>query len=137
MSLPDMLFMPVGVVTCLMVFTAKIPHETSNKKSWFGFWKDDGFVKTKHLGRVDLYGRWPDIRDRWVETFRNREIVRGESVVHRVTADDEWCAEAYMETDYSTLTQADFERVVRNYAIHRLLGASTSNSEEDEDAESR
>ena len=40
-----------------------------------------------------------------------------------VTAADEWCAEAYMETDYTKLTQADFERVVRNYAIYRLLGS--------------
>ena len=137
MSLPDQLFMPVGVITCLMVFTAKIPHETSNKKSWFGYWKDDGFVKTKHLGRVDSNGEWLAIRDRWVETFRNREIVPGESVLRRVTAKDEWCAEAYMETDYSKLRQADFERVVRNYAIYRLVGtSSTNNSDEEEDAES-
>ena len=55
----------------------------------------------------------------------------------RVTAADEWCAEAYMETDYSTLTQSDFERVVRNYAVYRLVGASLSGaSNEDEDAES-
>ncbi|MDQ6867401.1 MAG: SAM-dependent methyltransferase [Pseudomonadota bacterium] len=136
MSLPDLLFTPVGAIPCLMVFTAKVPHATSNKKTWFGYWKDDGFIKTKHLGRIDS-GRWSAIRDRWVETFRNREIVPGESVVRRVTADDEWCAEAYMETDYSTLTQSDFERVVRNYAVYRLIGASsTGTSEEEDDAES-
>jgi type I restriction enzyme M protein len=121
MSLPDLLFAPVGVITCLMVFTAKIPHETSNKKSWFGYWKDDSFVKTKHLGRIDLYGKWPTIRDRWVETFRNREIVPGESVVRRVTADDEWCAEAYMETDYSTLLPEDFEAEIKKYVAFRIL----------------
>ena len=85
-----------------MVFTAKIPHSTSNRKTWFGYWRDDGFVKTKNRGRIDLYGRWPTIRDRWVATFRNREVRAGESVLQLVTADDEWCAEAYMETDYST-----------------------------------
>lgn len=137
MSLPDLLFTPVGVITCLMIFTAKVPHETSNKKSWFGYWKDDGFIKTKHLGRIDS-GRWPEIRDRWVETFRNREIVPGESVVRRVTAEDEWCAEAYMETDYSKLTQADFERAVRNYAVYRLVGSSyDAISEGETDGESR
>ena len=106
MSLPDLLFTPVGAIPCLMVFTAKVPHETSNKKSWFGYWKDDGFVKTKHLGRVDLHGRWPAIRDRWVDTFRNREVVPGESILKRVTADDEWCAEAYMQTNYSSTLSA-------------------------------
>lgn len=42
--------------------------------------------------------------------------------MQKVTPDDEWCAEAYMETDYDKLTQAEFEKVVRNYAIYRLLG---------------
>jgi type I restriction enzyme M protein len=121
MSLPDLLFTPVGVTTCLMIFTAKVPHATSNKKTWFGYWRDDGFVKTKHLGRVDLYGKWPVIRDRWVETFRNREVVPGESVVCRVTAEDEWCAEAYMETNYNTLLPEDFETEIKKYVAFRIL----------------
>jgi hypothetical protein len=121
MSLPDLLFSPVGVITCLMVFRAKIPHETSNKKSWFGYWKSDGFVKTKHLGRVNPDGTWMAIRDRWVETFRNREIVPGESILQRVTADDEWCAEAYMETDYSTLSADDFAAEIKKYVAFRIL----------------
>lgn len=122
MSMPDDLFSPVATVTCIMVFTAKIPHTTSNKKTWFGYWKDDGFFKTKHRGRIDLYERWESILYRWVEIFRNREIHVGESVMQKVTPDDEWCAEAYMETDYSKITQSDFERVVRNYAVFKLLG---------------
>lgn len=129
MSLPDLLFAPVGVITCLMVFTAKVPHETSNKKSWFGYWKDDGFVKTKHLGRVDPAGRWPTIRERWVDTFRNREIVPGESVLRRVTADDEWCAEAYMETDYTTLSASDFEAEIRKYVAFRILQSEEPSDE--------
>jgi hypothetical protein len=44
------------------------------------------------------------------------------SVLQKVTAADEWCAEAYMETDYAQITRGDFERTVRNYAIFRLLG---------------
>ena len=121
MSLPDLLFTPVGVIACLMVFTAKVPHATSNKKTWFGYWKDDSFVKTKHLGRVDLYGKWPAIRDSWVDTFRNREVVSGESILQRVTAADEWCAEAYMETDYSTLTASEFETEIKKYVAFQIL----------------
>jgi type I restriction enzyme M protein len=121
MSMPDLLFTPVGVIACIMVFTAKVPHETSNKKTWFGYWKDDGYVKTKHLGRVDLYDKWLTIRDRWVETFRNREVVPGESILRRVTEKDEWCAEAYMETDYSTLSAEDFEAEIKKYVAFRIL----------------
>ncbi|MEP6762921.1 MAG: N-6 DNA methylase [Gemmatimonadaceae bacterium] len=121
MSMPDELFYPVGTVTCAMIFTAHIPHAVSARKSWFGFWKKDGYIKTKHRGRVDLYDTWSTIRDSWVEMYRNREVHPGVSVTQHVTADDEWCAEAYMETDYSKITQADFERTVRNYAVFRLL----------------
>ncbi len=131
MSMPDDLFYPVGTVTCIMVFSAHKPHSESNRKTWFGYWKNDGFVKTKHRGRVDINHTWPQIRDRWVEMFRNREVHAGESVMQKVSPSDEWCAEAYMETDYSKLTRADFEKVVRNYAMFKLLGATQPASEDE------
>jgi len=121
MSMPTELFSPVGIITCIMIFTAKIPHAVSNRKTWFGYWRNDGFVKTKHRGRIDLHGRWPNIRDRWVESFRNREVHPGESVMQMVTAHDEWCAEAYMETDYSMLTRADFERELKEYLVFKIM----------------
>jgi hypothetical protein len=121
MSMPDDLFYPVGTVTCIMVFTAKVPHETSNKKTWFGYWKNDGFIKTKHLGRVDLQQQWPSLRDRWVEMFRNREVHAGESVMQKVGPKDEWCAEAYMETDYSKITQDDFGNTVGRYVAFQAV----------------
>jgi type I restriction enzyme M protein len=122
LSMPGELFhnSKVGVVTSSLVITANVPHP-SGKKTWFGYCRDDGFVKTKHRGRIDLYGRWPAIRDRWVSAFRNREVVPGLSLMHKVGAEDEWCAEAYMETDYSTLTQSDFEKEVKKYVAFRIL----------------
>ena len=125
MSIPPETFYPVGVVTCVVVFTAGIPHATSAKKSWFGYWREDGFVKVKNLGRVDRNGTWPQIRDRWVEMFRNKEVHPGESVMAKVGPDDEWLAEAYMETDYSTLGQADFEKVLMDYALFTLRSSVT------------
>lgn len=129
MSMPDELFYPVGTVTCIMVFTAKVPHSLSDKKTWFGYWKNDGFVKTKHRGRIDLYDRWPAVLDRWVEMFRNREVHAGESVMQKVTYLDEWCAEAYMETDYSKITRETFEDAVKQYAIFKLLGTRLESGE--------
>ena len=134
MTMPDELFYPVGVITCIMVFTAHVPHKTSNRKTWFGYWKNDGFMKTKHRGRIDLDHSWETTRDRWVEMFRNREVHAGESISQKVSASDEWCAEAYMETDYKKISQSDFENTVRNYAIFRLLG-SQSTSDETGDAD--
>jgi hypothetical protein len=126
MSMPAELFYPVGTVTCIMVWIAGVPHKKSGKETWFGYWREDGFVKTKHKGRIDLNGEWPAIRDRWVAMYRNRRVHAGESVMHAVTADDEWCAEAYMETDYTKLCQADFEAVVKRYALFRTFGAQES-----------
>ena len=121
MSLPDDLFYPVGVVTCIMVFKAHIPHDSS-KKSWFGYWKDDGFVKTKKDGRIDLNHKWElEIKDKWISMFKNRDEIIGYSVKKEVTANDEWCAEAYMQTDYSKLTREMFEEEVKKYAIFKLM----------------
>lgn len=135
MSMPPELFYPVGVVSCVMVFTAHKPHAQSKKKTWFGYWKDDGYVKTKHRGRVDLYHRWPGIRDGWIEQFRNREVHPGESVIQMVSANDEWCAEAYMETDYSILSSDDFDAELKKYVVFRILNEGNSDSDDDDDDE--
>lgn len=131
MSMPDNLFYPVGTVTCIMVFRARIPHEVENKSTWFGYWKNDGFELMRHQGRIDQYGRWESIRDKWVRMFRNREVHAGESVMKQVTAQDEWCAEAYMETDYSLLTKEDFEQAVKNYAIFKIANIEENYDEID------
>lgn len=120
MSMPTELFYPVGTVPCIMIFKAHIPHEQTNKKTWFGYWKDDGFVKTKHKGRIDLNETWAVIRDHWVESYRNRDDIPGECVKQHVTHEDEWCAEAYMETDYSAITNEIFENAVKKYMLFKL-----------------
>lgn len=120
MSMPTELFYPVGTVPCIMIFKAHIPHEQTNKKTWFGYCKDDGFVKTKHKGRIDLNETWPRIRDHWVVSYRNRDDIPGECVKQHVTHEDEWCAEAYMETDYSTVTKEIFGDVVKEYMLFKL-----------------
>ena len=122
MSMPSQIFhdSKVGVVTCIMVITAHNPHP-AGKKTWFGYWRDDGFVITKHLGRIDLNERWAAIKKQWVNAYRNRDIVQGQSVAAEVTSGDEWCAEAYMETDYSVLSHTDFENEVKKYIAYRIL----------------
>lgn len=121
MSMPDELFYPVGTVTCVMVFRAHQPHATAKKKTWFGYWKNDGFVKTKHRGRIDLNGTWQEIKGRWVEEFRNNEVAAGRSVLEHVDADNEWCAEAYMQTDYSCIHEEEYREVLKRYFVHQLL----------------
>lgn len=114
LNMPDDLFYPVGVVTCIMVFEANKPN--AGRKTWFGYFKDDGFEKRKHLGRIDAQNKYTDIKKRWLDAYVNEEQIPGLSVRKEVKAEDEWCAEAYMETDYSTLCDNDFIEKMREYA---------------------
>lgn len=105
-SMPDELFYnsDKSVVTCVMVFTAHKPHP-KGYKTFFGYYKDDGFEKRKKLGRIDVHGKWSAIKQEWLTLYRNRKEVAGKSVMHSVSAKDEWCAEAYMETQYGLLSK--------------------------------
>lgn len=114
LSMPDDLFYPIGVVTCIMVFEANKPNK--GRKTWFGYFKDDGFEKRKHLGRIDARNKYASIKDKWLSAYKNQDEIPGLSVRKEVTIDDEWCAEAYMETDYSTLSDADFISKMKDYA---------------------
>jgi type I restriction enzyme M protein len=127
-SMPVDLFYPVGTVTCIMVFRAHKPHDPKHK-TWFGYWKDDGFLKTKYDGRIDKKGKWDEIRERWLEQFRDRDAVAGECTKASVTHAEEWCAEAYMATDYSKLTQAAFEAHVRRFLMYKLGDESVEAAE--------
>ncbi|HBE80367.1 MAG TPA: SAM-dependent methyltransferase [Firmicutes bacterium] len=121
MSMPDDLFYPVGSIPCIMVLKAHVPHNSNpHHKTWFGFWKDDGYIKTKHQGRIDLYDKWTEIQDKWCSSYFNREEIPGLSVKKKVTAEDEWCAEAYMETNYSKLTEEDFMQDVKKYILFKI-----------------
>ena len=122
MSMPIQLFhdSDAGVVTCVLVITAHQPHPV-DKKTWFGYWRDDGYEIAKPRGRVDTNDRWNNIKAQWLSAYRNREEIRGLSVTAKVGASDEWCAEAYMETDYSSIGMTDFEAEVKKYIAYRIL----------------
>jgi type I restriction-modification system DNA methylase subunit len=114
LSMPDDLFYPIGVVTCIMVFEANKRNE--GRETWFGYFKNDKFEKRKNQGRIDARGLYEDEKKRWLNAYHNLKEVAGLSVKQEVRGEDEWCAEAYMETDYSTLCDEDFIGKMRDYA---------------------
>ena len=122
MSMPVDLFhdSKVAVVTCVMVITAGRPHP-KGKKTWFGYWRDDGFVKTKHLGRIDDNHTWQDTKAKWLSAYRSREVIDRFSLLAEVRPADEWCAEAYLKTDYSKLSKSDFVSEMKKYVAFRIL----------------
>lgn len=117
-SLPSDMFYPgANAVACCMVFNLGIRHDKAPiKETFFGYFKDDGFEKRKNLGRVEKNdGEWKKIEEKWLNLYRNRKDEIGMSINKKVTADDEWLAEAYMETDYSSLNKEDFQKVLNGY----------------------
>ncbi len=108
------------VVTCVLVLTANRPHPRG-KKTWFGYFREDGFVKTKDRGRIDANGTWEEIKTTWVNAYNNRDIIDGLSVAKEVAAEDEWCAEAYLETHYETIKKADMMHSAKRFFISSVM----------------
>ncbi len=52
--------------------------------------------------------------------------------MRRVTAKEEWCAEAYLETRYDRLTQEDFFETVRNFYLFNMKNAGHTEEPEEE-----
>lgn len=117
-SFPNEMFYPgASAIACCMVFNLGIRHEDAPvKETFFGYFKDDGLVKKKNLGRIErTAGLWKQIESEWLELYFNRESKPGMSVCKKVTANDEWLAEAYMETDFTQLTEEDFQETLNDY----------------------
>ena len=111
----DMFYPGASAVACCMVFDLGKPHP-KDYETFFGYYREDGFEKRKGVGRVDVKDKWEDTENLWYNTYRSRLTVPGLSVCKTVTPSMEWCAEAYMETDYSTLSETDFVEKLRDYA---------------------
>ncbi|MCW7460412.1 SAM-dependent methyltransferase [Leptospira bandrabouensis] len=121
-SLPTDMFHPgANAIACCMIFNLGTRHEKApNSETFFGYFKDDGFVKKKNLGRIEKVdktgkGIWEKIEAEWLSLYRNRSTMKGKSITKVVNADDEWLAEAYMETDYSKLNPDEFQKVLNQY----------------------
>lgn len=121
-SMPHELFhnSKVSVGTCIMVLKAHLPHP-NNVETFFGYFKDDGFYVKKHRGRSDYDNKWQSKKEKWLSLYLNNKEEVGFSVTKKVTAEDEWCAEAYMETDYSKLSKKEFERYLKKYIAFKVL----------------
>ena len=126
-TLPNEVFYPgASVSACCMLFTLGKPHVNADgtvNETFFGYYKEDGFKKKKNLGRVeqfDLNGEslWKPIEDKWLSLYRNKKVLDGLSSTASVDGNAEWLCEAYMKTDYSKLTQADFQKTVNDYLAY-------------------
>lgn len=128
-TLPNEIFYPgASVSACCMVFTLGEPHVKADgtmKETFFGYYKEDGFKKKKALGRVEQFdengdSKWKAIEEEWLRLFRNHKSVDGLSATAEVSSENEWLCEAYMKTDYSKLTEGDFQQTLNNYLAYLM-----------------
>ena len=126
-SLPGEVFYPgASVCACCMLFTLGQPHvkpDGTIRSTFFGYCKDDGFVKRKNLGRVEQFdadgnSKWKAIEEEWLDLFERKSSEDGKSAVEKVDAEAEWLCEAYMKTDYSKLTEEDFQQTINDYLAY-------------------
>lgn len=115
-SFPSEMFYPgASAVACCMVFNLGSPHP-KEYETFFGYYKDDGFEKRKGVGRIDIRNKWKSIETEWLDLYRHRTSKPGISICKCIDAEVEWCAEAYMETDYGKVTDNLFINTLREYA---------------------
>ncbi|MDD7599344.1 MAG: N-6 DNA methylase [Campylobacter sp.] len=139
---PDMFHPGSSSNACCMLFTMGIPHFDDkgkpNKKTFFGYYKNDGFVKKKNLGRVELVDKqnrsiWEtEIKPKWISLYKNGDVEDGMSAKEYVGADDEWLCEAYMKTDFSMLSQDDFQKTINDYLAYLIRDGKIYNDETEE-----
>lgn len=126
-TLPNEIFYPgASACACCMLFTLGKPHKKADgtvNETFFGYCKEDGFKKKKNLGRIEQFdennnSKWKVIENEWLYLFNNKKVIDGKSSTAIVDGKSEWLCEAYMKTDYSKLSEADFQQTLNNYLAY-------------------
>ena len=106
-------FYGVGVIPCIAVFTAGIPH-SENKECKFINFENDGFKIAPHVGLIETekaVDKKQHLLDVW---FDRIEADTKFCVKTTIEATDEWLHSFYYFND-EIPTDADFEKTVGNY----------------------
>ena len=111
-KLPENLFFGVGVTTSIFIFLAGVPQ--SNKRFYAVNIVEDGLVTVKNKGRHDVYGKWPEIEDYWVDAIeRCDDSVYSTGQWHSV---DE-CLSWQLPVAPFELSEDELSRVVMDYEL--------------------
>lgn len=128
-TLPNEIFYPgASASACCMLFTLGKPHKKSDgtvNETFFGYCKEDGFKKKKNLGRIEQFdennnSKWKVIEEEWLYLFNNKKAIDGKSATATIDGKSEWLCEAYMKTDYSKLSEQDFQQTLNNYLAYLM-----------------
>lgn len=127
---PDLFKGIADSITCIMVFEAGVKHDFS-KNVYLGNWKEDGYYWHKVLGMIPdkerkYFDKTPEeYKQAWINSWRNINIDDEYGIWRKLTnengvCNDEWLWENFVDTDYTTLTQDDFEQVIKNFMLYKI-----------------
>ena len=128
-TLPNEIFYPgASASACCMLFTLGKPHKKADgtvNETFFGYCKEDGFKKKKNLGRIEQFdennnSKWKVIEEEWLYLYNNKKSIDGKSATATIDGKSEWLCEAYMKTDYSKLSEKDFQQSLNNYLAYLM-----------------
>ena len=106
-------FYGIGVIPCIAVFTAGVPHDKEKVCKFVNF-EDDGFKVSPHIGLLETESA-KDKKQHLLDVWFNRiEAPTKFCVKTTITAEDEWLHSFYYFND-EIPTDKDFEKTVGDY----------------------
>ena len=106
-------FYGIGVIPCIAVFTAGVPHDKAKVCKFINF-EDDGFKVSPHIGLLETESakdKKQHLLDVWFDII---EAPTKFCVKTTITAEDEWLHSFYYFND-EIPTDKDFEKTVGDY----------------------
>ena len=106
-------FYGVGVIPCIAVFTAGIPHPKTKECKFINF-EDDGFKVAPHIGLIETEEA-KDKKQHLLDVWNDKDEGSSKFIVKStVEADDEWLHSFYYFND-DIPSDADFDKTIADY----------------------
>ena len=102
-------------------------NKVPNEKTFLMYCKDDGFKILKNTRVEKKKGLGKEKVESWLNDYQQKTINPLKSIYMDINEKDEWLIEAYMKTDYSTLTEEDFEKTIRDFYAYKIKHGGSNN----------
>lgn len=111
-KMPENLFFGIGVTTSIFIFKAGVPQD--DKEFFAVNIEEDGLVTVKNKGRHDVYNKWADLEDYWVDAISKHNDSRfGTGQWHSTDECLSWQAPVMP----FELTEEDLARTAMDYVM--------------------
>jgi hypothetical protein ELI_2923 len=111
-KLPEKLFVNTGVMASIFIFEAGVPQ---NEKEIFACYiSDDGLVTVKNQGRQDVYDKWDELEDYWVDVIHKQS---GDETIQWI--DSKQHLSYQMPKVEFKMNKSDFRKSILDYMLFK------------------